>query len=186
MLPGMMLRPSLSAIPLPTLRWLAASGAMLALALAASAWRVGIDRQTHDFATSIASLHQQLNAGSAEWAASAPERDFAQGLPEASAIDAIIRELQRSSAEVGTAFASVSSTPHAATPQTLGRTELSVSLRGAYPKLKTVLAQTLDRFPNLVVQRLTLRRMTAPVDLEAHVDLVLLVRPVAAASGAGG
>ena len=167
-----------------TLRWLAASGAMLALALAASAWRVGLDRQTHDLATSITALRQQLNAAAAEGAGSAAEPDFAQGLPEASSVDAVVRELQRSSAEVGTAFVSVSSTPRVATQQTLGRTELSITLRGAYPKLKTVLAQTLDRFPNLVVQRLTLRRMVAPVDLEAHLDLVLLARPLAA-SGAG-
>lgn len=180
-----MLRPSFPVIPLPTLRWLAASAAMLALALAASVWRVGLDRQAHDLATSITALRQQLSAAVAEGADPAPEPDFAQSLPESSSIDAIVRELQRSSAEVGAAVVSVSSTPRAATPQTLGRTELSVSLRGAYPKLKTVLAQTLDRFPQLVVQRLTLRRMAAPVDLEAHLDLVLLARPVAA-SGAGG
>lgn len=173
-------------IPLPTLRWLATSGAMLALALAASVWRVRLDRQAHDLVTSIKALHQQLNAAVAEGAGPAPKPDFVQGLAEASSIDAIVRELQRSSAEVGAAFVSVSSTPRAATPQTLGHTELSVTLRGAYPKLKTVLAQTLDRFPNLVVQRLTLRRMAAPADLEAHVDLVLLARPVAVASGAGG
>jgi len=181
-----MLRLTIPAIPLPTLRWLAASGAMLALALTASVWRVSLDRQAHDLATSIASVHQQLSAASAEGTSPTPELDFAQGLPEASSIDAIVRELQRSSADVGAAFVSVSSTPRAPTPQTLGRTELSVSLRGAYPKLKTVLAQTLDRFPYLVVQRLTLRRMAAPVDLEARVDLVLLARPAAAASAAGG
>jgi len=181
-----MLRASFSVIPLPTLRWVAASGVMLALALAASLWRVGLDRQAHDLATSMTALRQQLNAAVAEGSGPVAEPDFAQGLPEASSIDAIVRELQRSSAEAGAAFVSVSSTPRVATPQTLGRSELSVSLRGAYPKLKTVLAQTLDRFPHLVVQRLTLRRMAAPVDLEAHVDLVLLARPAAAASGAGG
>ena len=181
-----MLRASFPAIPLPMLRWLAASGAMLALASAASVWRVGLDRQVHHLPTSIASLRQQLNAAVAEGSGPVAKPDFAQGLPEASSIDAIVRELQRASADVGVAFVSVSSTPRAATPQTLGRTELSVSLRGAYPKLKTVLAQTLDRFPNLLVQRLTLRRMATPVDLEARVDLVLLARPVAAASGAGG
>jgi len=181
-----MLRATFSAIPLRTLRWLAASAVMLALALATTVWRVGLDRQAHDLATSLTALHQQSSAAVAAGAGTAPEPDFAQSLPEASSIDAIVRELQRSSAEVGAAFVSVSGTPRAATPQTLGRTELSVSLRGAYPKLKTVLAQTLDRFPQLVVQRLTLRRMAAPVDLEAHVDLVLLARPVAAASGVGG
>jgi len=181
-----MLRSSFSMIPLPTLRWVAASAVMLALALAASVWRVGLDRQAHDLATSITPLRHQLGAATTEGAGPTPEPDFAQTLPEATPIDAIVRELQRSSADAGAAFVSVSSTPRAATPQTLGRTELSVSLRGAYPKLKTVLAQTLDRFPHLVVQRLTLRRMATPVDLEAHVDLVLLARPMAAASAAGG
>jgi len=186
MLQGTMLRASFPTIPVSTLRWVAMSGVMLALASAASVYRLGLDRQEHDLATSITSLRQQLNAAVTEGAGPTPEPDFAQALPEATPIDAIVRELQRSSADAGSAFVSVSSTPRAPTPQTLGRTELSVSLRGAYPKLKTVLAQTLDRFPHLVVQRLTLRRMAAPVDLEAHVDLVLLARPVAAASAAGG
>lgn len=158
---------------------------MLALAVAVSVWRVGLDHQAHDFATSSAALRQQLSTVIAEGTGSTPEPDFARGLPEASGIEPIVRELQRSSAAEGTAFVSLSSTPRPATPQTLGRTELSVTLRGAYPKLKVVLAQALDRFPGLVVQRLTLRRMATPADLEAHVDLVLLARPLTAASGAG-
>ena len=186
MFQGTMLRASFPAIPLPTLRWLAASGALLALALAASAWRVGLDRQAQGLGTSTAALRQQLNAALVSGGASAARSDFARGLPEALSVEPVVRELQRSSAAEGASFVSVSSTPRPATSQTLGRVELAITLRGAYPKLKTVLAQTLDRFPHLVVQRLTLRRMAAPVDLEAHVDLVLLARPVAAASGAGG
>ncbi len=179
-----MQRLSLSGIRRPTLRWAVASALVLSAALAASLWRLDRDREARGLNTSITALRQQLHSASVTAVADVPGPDFSQALPESSTTELVVRELQRSSAEVGAAFVSVSSAPRAATLQALGRTELSITLRGAYPKLKTVLAQTLDRFPNLIVQRLTLRRMVAPADLEAHLDLVLLARPLAA-SGAG-
>lgn len=161
-----------------------AAGLILMMTLAATAWRVGLDRRMGTLSPSVAALRQQLRAAPAANGAEAPGVDFAQRLPETASVDPVVRELQRSSAAMGAAFVSVSSTPRAATRQALGRIELTITLRGAYPKLKTVIAETLDRFPNLIVQRLTLRRMATPADLEAHVDLVLVTRPQPA-PGAG-
>jgi hypothetical protein len=173
------------AFPLATLRWIVATGLALSLSLAVSIWRIEIDRRAHGLGAAISAVRQQLRESPATDIAESPGPNFALRLAESSSIDPIVRELQRSSAAAGVAFVSVSGTPRAATVQTLGRTELSITLRGAYPKLKTVLAQTLDRFPDLIVQRLTMRRMATPADLEAHVELLLLARPLAA-PGAGG
>lgn len=114
-------------------------------------------------------------------AADAP--DFARNLPETAPADAVARDLQRFSTSVGAVFVAVDVTPRAATTATLGRVDLSVTLRGEYPKLKAVLAQVLDRYPNLVVQRLSLRRAGSPADLEAAVALSLLSRPAPAPRG---
>lgn len=166
-------------------RWAIGAGLALSALAAMSAWRFGLDHEADELNASVAGLRQKLQAPSATRGADLQAVDFTQRLPAAIAVEPVVRELQRSSAALGVAFVSVSNAGRAATLQTLGRGELAITLRGAYPKLKTVLAETLDRFPGLIVQRLTLRRMATPTDLEAHVDLVLVTRPLPAA-GTGG
>jgi Tfp pilus assembly protein FimT len=165
-----------------TARGLAVLALLMALAL--SAWRVVLDGRQRELSSDAALLRQQLSAAQAESVVKTAEPDFAVRLHEALAVDPVVRELQRSSTAWGSAFVAVSSASHAATAQTLGREELAITLRGAYPQLKAVLSDALDRFPDLVVQRLRFRRLAAPADLEAHADLVLVSRP-RLASGAG-
>ena len=160
-------------------------GLALSALAAVSAWHFELDHKAGELNASVAGLRQKLQAASATGGADLQAVDFTQRLPAAMVVEPVVRELQRSSAALGVAFVSVSSAGRAPSLQTLGRGELAITLRGAYPKLKTVLAETLDRFPELIVQRLTLRRMATPADLEAHVDLVLVTRPLPAA-GAGG
>jgi hypothetical protein len=165
-------------------RHLVVTALVLSVALASVVWHLIVERQSIGLEASVGQMRQRLPDPPTASAVEATNVDFAEELPINPSIDPIVREFQRAGTELGVAFVSVSSTPHVATVQTLGRTELTIALRGTYPKLKGVLAVALDRFPALLVQRLSLRRTTAANDLEAHVDLVLLSRPVPA-SGAG-
>lgn len=158
--------------------WVAVVGLLSALAVVAGAWHVVALRESQRAETELLALRHQLRATQTRELVLPPLPDFAVLLPQAGLIDPVIRELQRSSMAWGSAFVAVSSASHAATAQTLGREELAITLRGAYPQLKAVLSDTLDRFPDLVVQRLRLRRLAGPADLEAHADLVLVSRPL--------
>lgn len=124
-------------------------------------------------------LHSRLSSASS-LAVQNPPTDFAQQLPPALSAETVVRQFQQSSAQLGVILISVSAAPRDASVQTLGRAELSVTLRGSYPHLKTVLSESLDRFPGLVLQRMTLRRQASPTELEARVELVLVTRPLSA------
>lgn len=78
---------------------------------------------------------------------------------------------------LGVSLASVSTTRTEATPQSLGRLDLTITLRGSYANLKQVIAETLDRFPAAVLQQLAFRRAAPGTDLEAQVRLTLLSTP---------
>lgn len=126
-----------------------------------------------------------LNAVSAEpTAVQAQQADFTISLPASAFIDPVVRDFQRFSSAARVNFVSVDASVRDATGRTLGRAELGVVIRGEYPKLKSVLGQVLDRYPNLVLQRLSLRRLAAPADVEATVNLLMLSKPKPA-SGSG-
>jgi hypothetical protein len=108
--------------------------------------------------------------------------DYVQRLPEQLSIDPVVSQLQRSSAQLGVTFVSVALTSQNPTTQTLGRTELSVILRGNYPNIKIVLSEALERFPQLAMQRMVLRRLASPNDLEARLELVQVTRSLTVAA----
>lgn len=112
-------------------------------------------------------------------AASNPE-DFVLQLPRTASADAFVNHLQRSAAQSGVVVQLVTAKASTATPQALGRVDLSISLRGAYGPLKEVLAQALA-LRGVVLQRLVLRRQISPTDVEGQVDLTLLSQPLRAA-----
>ena len=135
--------------------------------------------------TSVAGFQALLTAISAEpIAVQERQADFITLLPASAFIDAVVRDFQRFSNAAGVNFVSVDASGRDPTVRTLGRTELGVVIRGEYPKLKSVLGQVLDRYPNLVLQRLSLRRLVAPADVEATVNLLMLSKPKPA-SGSG-
>lgn len=107
--------------------------------------------------------------------------DFTQHLTRSPQMSQVVSQLQRSSAQVGVAFMSVSVADRAPSAQRFGRSELSVVLRGSYPNLKIVLAEALDRYPQTIIQRMTLRRLSNVDDTEARVELVQVTRPLPAA-----
>jgi hypothetical protein len=148
------------------------------VALGAMGWKVHSENQLLVAIGSIAQAQSGLSTAPNPFAIEDLSADFAQGLPVTVPFYQVIRELQRSSSGIAIELVNFSSDSRKATREKLGRVELTVTLRGAYPKLKAVLAETLDRFPQLIAHRLALRRAATPTDLEARVDLVLLSRPL--------
>ena len=168
----------------PWARW---AGVVLLSALLASAavlWRQHAERHAQASLVSLETLQTALRASPEPPAAGTTRaQDYAIQLPTFAAVEPIVRDLQRFSASEGVTLASLDASARAATPQSLGRTEIAVTLRGEYPKLKATLAQVLDRYPHLVLQKMNLRRVSGQTALEGNVSLLLLSRPLLASSG---
>ena len=111
----------------------------------------------------------------------APDADFTVHLPETAAIDALVRDIQRHGVAAGVLFVGLDAAEKPPTAEMLGRIDVTVLLRGRYAGIKSVLSQVLGRFPNVVLQRLAVRRVTGGEDLEASIGLVVLSRSAAAA-----
>lgn len=157
-------------------------GAAVALALAAlTAW------SSLRLRGAVASLDAEVTAlehaaaSTQPGAAASNPADFILQLPPTASADAFVNHLQRSAAQSGVVVQLVTAKASTATPQSLGRVDLSISLRGAYGPLKDVLAQALA-LRGVVLQRLVLRRHTLPTDVEGQVDLTLLSQPSRAIS----
>ena len=56
-------------------------------------------------------------------------------------------------------------------------------LKGRYAGIKSVLANSLDRFSNVVVQQISIKRGAGDEELEASVSLLMLGRPLLAPPG---
>lgn len=168
-----------------TVPFAVAAALAMSTAVGAWAWQFREAQSVAQLEVDAQRLRRELknaNVRSSEKAASAP--NFAEVVPAAVLIDPIVSQFQRSGAELGVGFVSVAVAERAPTPQTLGRVQLSVMLRGSYSNIKSVLAEAFDRHPQLILERLTMRRITAPADLEARVDLLLVTRPQFASASA--
>ncbi len=166
-------------------RWLAVLAVAGALAVASAFWRMESARRAQRADASIDRLKEQLLRESARPAAAeAAKGDFTNTLPVSPSIDPIVRDLQRFSSATAVSFVSLDASSREPSTRTLGRTDITVTLRGDYVKLKEVLRQLLDRYPQLLVQRVSLRRLSGPLDLEAGLQLLLLSKPLPVASGA--
>jgi Tfp pilus assembly protein PilO len=177
----------------PLLRHLsrpAALAAAVALAAGVAAlgaslwWRLAEQRRLEQSGPQATALQARFDAMSAQSAASAATAaDFTARLPALVAIDAVVRDIQRHSSSTGVSFVSLDAAPAEATAASLGRTMLSITLRGEYGRIKAVTAEVLNRYPNVLLQRISMRQMTVPTDLEASITLLCLSRPAAARSG---
>jgi hypothetical protein len=90
----------------------------------------------------------------------------------------VVQELQRASSAAGVLLVSVQAQEKAASLDQLGRLDLTVTLRGAYTGTKLVLKQVLERYGNVTVQRLRMRRAQAPTDVETSVTLSVWSKPL--------
>ena len=97
--------------------------------------------------------------------------DFTQALPAAVDVRPLLVELERSSTNAVVALSDVQLVERPATTEQLARTDVTVSLRGSYPKLKLVVLDVLGRFPGVSIAQWRLRRVTRSADAEATLVL---------------
>ena len=110
--------------------------------------------------------------------------DFVHSLPASIDIQPVLAEVQRAAFDLGLVFSGVTVQHRAPTAEQLARSELTVSLRGSYPKIKQLMAAVLDRFPNATLSRLTLRKTPSATDLDATMALLVWGAPLPLAAGA--
>ena len=84
--------------------------------------------------------------------------NFALRLPVSLDVHDFLDHLETSCNSRAVVLESVSTWQSAPTQQVMGRNGFSVNLKGSYTQLKAVLAEALDRSPNLLVQRLEFKR----------------------------
>lgn len=104
-------------------------------------------------------------------------RDFTAALPDTPPVAEVVQRLSRACADAGVALAGVQAAHRPATAAQLGRTDLTVLMRGAYPGARTALDAVLQRYPSLTLQRLRMRRTSSPTELETSATLSVWGRP---------
>ncbi len=131
---------------------------------------------------------EQAAASDASLPAPAPRvaRDFTAGLPDTPPVADVVQTLSRACAQAGVALAGVQAAHRPANPAQLGRTELTVLVRGPYAGARTALDTVLQRYPALTLQRLRMRRTSSPTDLETSVTLSVWGRPAQGEPAAAG
>ncbi len=163
-------------------RWGLWAAAMLLAAglMAGGAARVqGLAGQLDAMRSQINPTPEQAAAqSSSAQALTAPELpDFTAGLPEAPPVADVVQMLSRACAQAGVALAGVQATHRPANVTQLGRTELTVLVRGPYPGARAALDAVLQRYQAVTVQRLRMRRTSSPTDLETSATLSVWGRP---------
>ncbi len=164
-------------------RWLLPIGALLTvsaalvLALLAHHWLATAMR--HELAQQKAIRLTLDDAGKAVAPACAPEFNYAQSLPSSVSLDKLVQSLQDSSKALGVNVLSVSGEPHAAAASTLATLDVNIALHGAYPAVKSTLAESLSRFESGAVQSMRFKRAgaTLPIAEDASVQIVFALRP---------
>lgn len=157
--------------------WFAGVGvALVVLLVCARAWQ----RQEVQAAELDAQGARAFAPAAALASAIAPQPDFAQRLGAPLPASQIAHELQRACAQAGVQLVSMQAQQRDPSAEQLGRLELTLSLRGGYAGSKHVIKQVVERFGNLTVQRLRMRRGAATNDVETQVILSLWSAPLVA------
>ena len=112
--------------------------------------------------------------------------DFTRRLPPMVQVDPVMAGLQRAAAEAGVQLREVQFHPQPATPERLGQTEVTVSLKGRYPKVKQVVGELLSRYSHVTLQRFSATSQEAANDAEFTLTLTIWARPAPAPSPGGG
>lgn len=129
-------------------------------------------------------IREQAQGASTQALAPSVPPDFTAGLPEVPPVAEVVQMLSRACAQAGVTLAGVQATHRPAGIAQLGRTELSVLVRGPYPGARAALDAVLQRYPAVTVQRLRMRRTSGPADLETSATLSVWGRPLRAGSTA--
>ena len=104
--------------------------------------------------------------------------NFAERLPKSThGAERFMDHVQTSAKGLQVQLSSVAAEPRAPSPQALGRTALSLTLRGSYANLRRLLAETLDR-QDAVVQHLSMSHAATPGEQELQLTVALLSAPL--------
>jgi hypothetical protein len=103
--------------------------------------------------------------------------DFIEHLPKTFAPDHLMAVMERARLDHGVALGRVHLEPRLPEPGQLSTTELSFSLKGAYPSIKALLADLTARCPELTLVRLNLRHANGAQQVEAELSLRAWARP---------
>jgi Tfp pilus assembly protein PilO len=108
--------------------------------------------------------------------------DFVQTVPSVIEARPVLADIQRMASRTGISLAGVQVQPRAPAPESLGRLDLTLSLRGSYANVKQLSGDLLDRHPNMTLSHLTMRKTASPTDLETSIVLTLWGAPLATGS----
>lgn len=139
-----------------------------------------LQQQSHVQSARNVIAQDGLRQGAIESPPCTRELAYARALPSSTSLDALVGTMQESAKAFDVTIRSVSGEPRAETRASLASLDVSIALRGSYGGIKSVLAESLARFPNSVVTRLQLKRdtaMTAVAVEEASIELSLAFRP---------
>lgn len=167
--------------------WLAPLSAVL-LAVAALVAALGSHRWASVAIAREAARQAQVKAalddrGAAVAPACAPEVDYAQALPAVVSLDKLVQSLQDGAHAFGATLVSVSGEPRPPTSRAMATLGVTLTLRGAYPAIRSTLSEALSRFPTATLQQMHIKRSSsASIGVEeATLQLVFVLRPAVAA-----
>lgn len=129
-------------------------------------------------ATAQQSQPQQVSTLAASVPSSIPN-DFVQSLPARFDNDHLMAVIERARLDSGVVLASVQLGPRSQEAQQLSSADLSLSLKGAYPAIKSFLSDLSSRCPEITLSRLSLQRSSGAPEIDAVVSLRAWARPVA-------
>lgn len=104
------------------------------------------------------------------------ESDFVYRLPQIFDSRAFIQFFQSECASSGVEVEAISTWDASVSAEKLGRAGFSMDIDGSYSNIKSVLARTMGRTPNLVLRTLSIKRNGQPTEVQAHVEFIALNR----------
>jgi hypothetical protein len=166
-----------------TVRWGLWAAAVLTAALLLATAGMRLQAARSQLAAASGQLDQAreqaaVMEASSPMRATPAARDFTAHLSDLPPVADVVQTLSRACAQAGVALAGVQATHRPASAAQLGRTELTVLVRGPYPGARTALDAVLGRYQALTLQRLRMRRTSSPTDLETSATLSVWGRPV--------
>jgi hypothetical protein len=147
--------------------------------LAVIIYLLSIWREERNIAAELrrAQTESRISHVKAVTSAPASKFNFIDQLPSALDPQSVLSEIRRSCVAEDTALGGVQIQPRAIVGDQLTRTDLTLKVRGAYPKLKRILAGVLGRFQSTTLVHLALHRATTSQDAEATMVIALWARP---------
>jgi hypothetical protein len=113
-----------------------------------------------------------------------PAVDFARSLPSAVPMLQAVARVEEAARAEGLVIGKLAVSQRPASPDALGRAEVSIDMRGSYPAVKTMLRETLARHPSMSAAHLRIRSEPNAATVDASATLSIWTSPRAPPAGA--